>query len=355
MKRTVPLTAALTLASLLLVTVCSSAQASPSPGKRQRTELAAEEASASVSEAENIAQRKSLYDRLSAVTQIPWYWIAAIDQYERSMSRAKPKARPMLGSTVGVFIDQEHWAGPLNPDLDDSSPASIQWFNGIGRDGDGNGFAERNNDVDLLYSLVQEVASYGMTEEDFSIGLWEYYQNSRAVKRIQQFAGIYEHFGKLDLLEHAFPLPLGNNYSYRDTWGSGRSWGGRRTHEGTDIFASHGVPVRSTCYGIVEIKGWNPYGGWRIGIRDLSNFYHYYAHLSGYEKNVETGTIVKPGQVIGWVGSSGYGKPGTQGKFPPHLHYGVYSDRGLIEWSFDPYPMLRRWEAAERKRLHSKR
>ena len=27
--------------------------------------------------------------------------------------------------------------------------------------------------------------------------------------------------------------------------------------------AGHGVPVRSTCYGIVEVKGWNPYGGWR--------------------------------------------------------------------------------------------
>lgn len=349
LKLTIPLAAALTAATLLIVQPVSNVIASPGPSKQ--TKAANERAAAA--EPDELTARRSLYDKLNVLTNIPWYWIAAIDQYERSMSKAKPKARPMLGSTVGVFIDQERWAGPLNPDLEDSSPVSIRWFNGIGRDGDGNGHAERTSDVDLLYSLVNSISTYGTAEDDFSIGLWEYYQNSRSVQRIQQFARIYAQFGRLDLFEHAFPVPVGNNYSYRSTWGTGRSWGGRRTHEGTDIFANHGVPVRSTCYGVIEVKGWNPYGGWRIGIRDLNNFYHYYAHLSGYDKSVKIGDIVKPGQVVGWVGSSGYGKPGTQGKFPPHLHYGVYSDRGLIEWSFDPYPMLRRWEQAERKRLRS--
>ena len=99
--------------------------------------------------------------------------------------------------------------------------------------------------------------------------------------------------------------------------GTKRSWGGYRIHEGTDIFAPHGLPVRSTCYGVVEIKGWNPFGGWRIGIRDLNNHYHYYAHLSGFDKNAHIGEVVTPGQVVGWVGSSGYGKPGTQGNSSP--------------------------------------
>ncbi|WP_028612176.1 M23 family metallopeptidase [Paenibacillus harenae] len=351
LKLTIPIAATITAASLLFAVPVSLAQ--ESPASNRRTEAAA--GTAVAAEPDPLTEQKSLYDKLSIVTEIPWHWIAAIDQYERSMSKVKPKARPMLGSTVGVFIDQEKWAGLLNPDMEDSTPASIRWFNGIGRDGDGNGQAERTNDFDLLYSLVSRVATFGTSDDDFSIGLWEYYQNSRAVKRIQQFSRIYAAFGRVDLFEHAFPVPLGANYSYRSTWGTGRSWGGRRTHEGTDIFAPHGVPVRSTCYGVVEVKGWNPYGGWRIGIRDLNNFYHYYAHLSGYDKTVNIGDVVKPGQVVGWVGSSGYGKPGTQGKFPPHLHYGVYSDRGLIEWSFDPYPMLKRWEQAERKRLKSKK
>ena len=349
LKLTIPIVAAITAASLLIVFPVSPANATPAV-KRQ-TEAANEQAAAA--EPDPLPARRSLYEKLSLFTEVPWYWIAAIDQYERSMSKVRPKARPMLGSTVGVFIDQERWAGPLNPNSEDSSPVSIRFFNGIGRDGDGNGHAERTSDVDLLYSLVSRVAAYGSTDDDFAIGLWEYYQNNRSVQRIQQFARIYAAFGKLDLFEHAFPVPVGTHYAYNSTWGTGRSWGGRRTHEGTDIFADHGLPVRSTCYGIVEVKGWNPYGGWRIGIRDLNNFYHYYAHLSGYDKSVNIGDVVKPGQVVGWVGSSGYGKPGTSGKFPPHLHYGVYSDRGLIEWSFDPYPMLRRWEQAERKRIRS--
>jgi len=351
MKRTLPLVAALCAASLLFAAPMEGL-ASSSHTQHNAQKSAKEDKPEA--EADPLAVRRGLYDRLSTVTGIPWYWMAAIDQYERSMSKARPKARPLLGKNISVFIDQERWAGPLNPDPEDSSPASIQWFNGIGRDGDGNGSADRSSDIDLLYSLVSRVSAYGTSKEDLAIGLWEFYHNSRSVQRIQQFANIYEKFGKLDLFQHAFPVPIGNNYAYRSTWGTGRSWGGRRTHEGTDIFAHHGLPVRSTCYGIIEIKGWNPYGGWRVGIRDLNNYYHYYAHLSGYEKNVEIGSIVEPGQVIGYVGSSGYGKPGTQGKFPPHLHYGVYSDRGLIEWSFDPFPMLKRWEAEERRRISKK-
>lgn len=357
MKHTILLVAALCTASILLAAPMEGLQNSSYVLAQQQQNIhksAVEEDKKAAASQDPMIIRRGLYDRLSTLTGIPWYWMAAIDQYERSMSKARPKARPLLGKNIGVFIDQERWAGPLNPDLEDSTPSSIQWFNGIGRDGDGNGFADRFSDIDLLYSLVNKVSAYGTSEDDLAIGLWEFYHNSRAVQRIKQFASIYEKFGKLNLFEHAFPVPIGNNYSYRSTWGTGRNWGGRRTHEGTDIFAHHGLPVRSTCYGIIEVKGWNPYGGWRVGIRDLNNYYHYYAHLSGYEKNIEIGTIVEPGQVIGYVGSSGYGKPGTQGKFPPHLHYGVYSDRGLIEWSFDPYPMLKRWETEERRRISKK-
>src|SRR5690606_34802992 len=172
----------------------------------------------------------------------------------------------------------------------------------------------------------------------------------RSVTRIEQFAKLYDHFGTLDLSLHAFPLPLRSEYSYRSTWGAKRGWGGRRIHEGTDIFASYGVAERSTCYGIVEMVGWNECGGWRVGIRDIQNVYHYFAHLSGFNKEIKVGDIVEPGQIVGWVGSSGYGKPGTQGKFPPHLHYGMYRDAGAMEWSFDPYPQLRKWEIEEFRR-----
>jgi len=299
-------------------------------------------------------ERKVLYDHIGSLTGIPWYRLAAIDQYERTITKARPKTRKQLGEWIGVFVTEPGWAGELNPDQEDQLPASIKWFSGIGRDGDGDGMAKRDSDTDLLYSVANHFMHFGPSEEDFAIGAWHYYHNTRAVQRIRQFSALYAHFGRLELFEHAFPLPIGNNYSYRGTWGTRRSWGGFRIHEGTDIFAGYGINVRSTCYGIIEIKGWNPYGGWRLGIRDLNNNYHYYAHLSGYEKSLHVGDIVKPGQTVGYVGSSGYGKPGTQGKFPPHLHYGVYRDSGLIEWSFDPYPLLRQWENNERRQLKQK-
>lgn len=299
-----------------------------------------------------LAARRTLYEQMSALTAVPWVHLAAIDQYERTLSKAMPNKRPQQGELLGIYIPPEQWAGPLNPDWEDNSPMSIAFFNGLGIDGDGDGKADLHSDVDRLYAIARLLSQYGTSEDDLAIGLWTYYSNPRAVQRITQFAALYSAFDTLSLNKHAFPLPVGSNYSYRSTWGTKRSYGGRRTHEGTDIFAHHGLPVRSTCYGVVEVKGWNRYGGWRIGIRDIDNVYHYFAHLSGFEKKLQVGDIVEPGQTIGWVGSSGYGKPGTQGKFPPHLHYGLYRDRGLIEWAFDPYPSLHYWEQEERKSKH---
>src|SRR5699024_959558 len=102
----------------------------------------------------------------------------------------------------------------------------------------------------------------------------------------------------------------------------------------------------------VELKGWNKYGGWRIGIRDIYNRYHYYAHLNNFEEGIEVGDIVEAGQVIGSVGATGYGPPGTSGKFPPHLHYGIYKDNGKNEWAFDPFPYLKKWESKNPYRVH---
>nr|WP_233532056.1 M23 family metallopeptidase [Paenibacillus alkalitolerans] len=303
---------------------------------------------------DTFTERRALYENIGTMTGIPWYNLAAIDQYERTLSFAHPKTRPLRDGLIAIYMNEVKWVGLMNPDHEDTKPRSIAYFDGFGRDGDGDGKADRNNDADVLYSVAHFLLQYGTSSSDFNIGLWEYYENSRSVERINQFARIYGKYGTLDLHRHAFPLPLGGDYSFRSTWGASRSYGGYRIHEGTDLFAHYGMPVRSTCFGVIEVMGWNRYGGWRVGIRDLNNVYHYYAHLSGFNKNFREGDIVEPGTVVGWVGSSGYGRPGTQGKFPPHLHYGLYRDNGLTEWSFDPYPHLRKWEREERKRRKRK-
>ncbi|CAG7649354.1 M23 family metallopeptidase [Paenibacillus allorhizosphaerae] len=340
--------------TMLVCSVCIPSPAEAAPAAPAEKSANDKKPSAKQNNAANgmkavFAERKDLFDKVSALTGIPWYYLAAVDQYERTMNLAKKRRAP--DGVVAIYFNELQWGGMLNPDHDDTNAQSIALFGGIGRDGSGDGAADRTNPLDRLFTMAMFLLNKGSAQDDLRIGLWDYYQNTRSVERIEQFAKIYAKYDTLDLHQHCFVMPVGADYSYRSTWGASRGWGGYRIHEGTDLFAGYGVPVRSATYGVVEVMGWNPYGGWRIGIRDLNNVYHYYAHLSGFnKKEVRQGEIVEPGQVIGWVGSSGYGKPGTSGKFPPHLHYGLYRDNGLTDWSFDPYPHLRKWEREERMR-----
>jgi len=295
-----------------------------------------------------------LFQRMEALTGIPWYYLASIDQYEKNIQPRK-KENKNETQLLSIRIPPAKWAGILNPNLQDTSPLTIEWFEGMGLDGTGDQIADPTNDTDVLFTMASYLSHFGFTEDDIRIGLWEYYRSDKAIKLISNFAKIYQTFQTLSLDAHAFPLPLHSSYSYRSTWGAARGWGGRRMHEGTDLFANYGTPVKSVAYGVIEVKGWNRFGGWRIGIRDLNNVYHYYAHLGGFNKKLNIGDVVKPGDVVGWVGSSGYGKPGTSGKFPPHLHYGMYKYNGKTEWAFDPFPSLKRWEQQEWKQKKKKK
>lgn len=282
-------------------------------------------------------ERLALYKSIANLTNIPWPYLAAFDQYERSIDKEKTE------ELISLSFAEELWFGAGNV-AQDSNMRAIEFFNGIGRDGNGDGIANISDAEDIMFTAATLLLQNGITEDDIKISLWNYYKRDLSVKTIVNTAKIYKHFNSVALLDRHFPVDTHYNYSYRSTWGHRRGFGGNRIHEGTDIFASYGTPVTSTTYGVVELKGWNLYGGWRIGIRDIHNIYHYYAHLNSYAENIEVGSIVKPGDLLGTVGSTGYGPPGTAGKFPPHLHYGMYKDNGHNEWSFDPYPYLRKWE-----------
>lgn len=303
---------------------------------------------AALTDEEILTERMALYLKYEALTQVPWYYLAAVDQFERNVARVRQDI-PKRDSFISLYYPKEEWVGLFNPDQDDTDLETIRFFNGLGLDGNGDQRANLSDDEDILYTLAHDLARYGSHKADFRIALWERYKREASVHIVETIADLFRHFNTLDLEEKRFPIPLHYNYSYRSTWGDRRGWGGRRIHEGTDIFAGYGTPVRSVTYGKIVIMGWNDYGGWRVGIRDIYNNYHYYAHLAGFNKELKEGDFVEPGTVIGYVGSSGYGKPGTSGKFPPHLHYGIYKDNGRTEWSFDPYPLLRRVEWEERR------
>ncbi|MGL4820645.1 MAG: M23 family metallopeptidase [Bacilli bacterium] len=290
-------------------------------------------------------KRRELYETYSSITLVPWYILAAIDQYERNVRRSRPDIPNRESGVIDIYFDDTRW---------DSVAFDYARTFALGHDGDGDGVADRNNDADVLFSMASYIASYGWSEPYIRIALWDWYGRDVSVSTIMNFAKIYQKFNRIDLNEHVLPMPRGYNWTIKSNFGAARSFGGRRSHEGVDIFAGYGVPVRATTYGVVELKGWNRLGGWRIGIRDLSNNYQYYAHLNGFSKDINVGSIVEPGTIIGWCGASGYGPPGTSGKFPPHLHFGMYHDNGRNEWPVDPYGYLLRWGQEERMRQKEK-
>lgn len=124
--------------------------------------------------------------------------------------------------------------------------------------------------------------------------------------------------------------PLAKNYSFShfDDFGNGRSYGYKRKHLGHDLMASIGAPIIAVETGIVEEMGWNQYGGWRVGIRSLDGRrYYYYAHMRQkhpYHLDIKVGEQVMAGDVIGYVGRTGYStKEGANNVTKNHLHFGM--------------------------------
>ena len=93
-------------------------------------------------------------------------------------------------------------------------------------------------------------------------------------------------------------------------------------------YGSIGTPIIAVESGYIEALGWNQYGGWRVGIRSFDGKrYYYYAHLRKdhpYAKDLCEGQIVTAGDVIGYLGMTGYSSHENVNNINiPHLHFGV--------------------------------
>jgi murein DD-endopeptidase MepM/ murein hydrolase activator NlpD len=127
----------------------------------------------------------------------------------------------------------------------------------------------------------------------------------------------------------AFPVDGHDTTAIASRFGDARD-GGRRRHEGLDIFAPRGTPVLAAADGTIRSTRPNNLGGNVVWLRDALGRSLYYAHLDRHV--VYRGQRVRVGDTLGYVGNSGNART-----TPPHLHFGVYR-RG----AFDPYPALYR-------------
>lgn len=124
------------------------------------------------------------------------------------------------------------------------------------------------------------------------------------------------------------PIARGFSFSDYDDFGVSRTYGYKRRHLGHDMMGLVGTPIIAVESGYVEALGWNQYGGWRIGIRSFDKKrYYYYAHLRQnypFAEGLAEGDIVTAGDVIGYMGHTGYSKEENVNNInETHLHFGL--------------------------------
>lgn len=95
----------------------------------------------------------------------------------------------------------------------------------------------------------------------------------------------------------------------------GLRWGGSDFHPGIDIANDYGTPIVATADGVVTDAGWNAGGyGNMVDIDHGNGYVTRYAHAQAVA--VTPGQYVRRGQIIAYMGSTGYSTG-------PHVHYEV--------------------------------
>ena len=131
-------------------------------------------------------------------------------------------------------------------------------------------------------------------------------------------------------------FPVAGTATWSDDWWFPRFGPGWRLHEGLDIFAPHGTPVRAPVDGKIRVAT-NGLGGLALDDIQPDRTYWYMAHLSGLAPGITDGVTVRTGQVIAYVGNSGDARGG-----PSHLHFEIHPKGGP---AVPPKPVIDRFVA----------
>ncbi|MGN0161581.1 MAG: peptidoglycan DD-metalloendopeptidase family protein [Lachnospiraceae bacterium] len=197
----------------------------------------------------------------------------------------------------------------------------------------------------LLCAMMHGLAIQGEVDWDVNYVLK---LRNRMLRNYEDYSMLVEYLRAINEEMVYFPVADCLNHKpfveFENSWGMERTFGGVRLHEGCDIMALRNerglYPVVSVCDGVIENLGWLEKGGWRVGVRSASGIYYYYAHLAEYA-DIKIGDPVAAGDLLGFMGDSGYGKEGTVGMFDVHLHFGIYLyDSKGNEVSVNPYGWL---------------
>ena len=132
-------------------------------------------------------------------------------------------------------------------------------------------------------------------------------------------------------------FPSQGRCSFADTWQQSRPGG--RQHEGVDIMGVKGLAL----YAVVDGTITKMYGadavlsGNALRLTTSDGTYFFYAHLDSFAAGIAVGSVVKAGQIIGYMGATG--NAGS-----PHLHFEVHPKGGA---PVNPYPIVKAVDACD--------
>ena len=119
-------------------------------------------------------------------------------------------------------------------------------------------------------------------------------------------------------------FPVGGVANYSHDWWFPRFGPGWRLHQGTDIFAAQGTPVRAPGDGTVRFSD-GGLGGISTYLVQDDGTYFYMAHLSGRPAGLKEGQRVSTGDTVGYVGDTGNAEGGS-----PHLHFEYHPAQRVV-------------------------
>ena len=116
---------------------------------------------------------------------------------------------------------------------------------------------------------------------------------------------------------------------------------GERVHNALDIMAPRGTAVLSADDGtVLKLHSSKP-GGLTVYTSDAgSRFIFLYGHLDSFHPGLKEGAMIRKGDTIGRVGSTG-----NAAAAGPHLHFAISRSDNMSKWwrgtPLNPYPLLR--------------
>ena len=98
-------------------------------------------------------------------------------------------------------------------------------------------------------------------------------------------------------------------------------WGDKRFHTGVDLAANQGAPIYAIASGTVTTAAYSDAYGYYVSLSHGGGYGSMYAHMTNY--TVSPGESVSQGEIIGYVGSTGWSTG-------PHLHFEVYVNGSTV-------------------------